>query len=170
MVSRLAPAILVAGTLGMIVGAIRGRTEFVVGVQGLMFGCFLGLIGGHMGRRDAPADWSWWRTLGATLSVWGSFVLFEFWGIGLGMPHPNAWGWLAGMLDGTLHEPMLGMALGPGRFRGHAFRPGPVAWVLFNLLDLCFMLVMTFVLLRITWRHPPPPQATPETDEEATTS
>lgn len=74
-----------------------------------------------------------------------SFLFFELIGIGLSQRSFAPHRWLTGLLSGDMRE----YALGYTRYRwhGYLFHPGPLGWMLFNLLDIILMLFLTIVTL-----------------------
>jgi hypothetical protein len=80
-------------------------------------------------------------------------MLGQFVGISLALHSGTAWDWLSAMLTGHAHEQILGYR----RYRWGMsdFRPGPAGWVFFNLLDLLFLFVFTWLLLGLKQANPP---------------
>ena len=135
----------VGALLGLLIGWFRYNVGFVVGIQGIVSGLALGLVAGRFLRRESSAGWTQQRRELLLAAGLCSFLFFELVGIGLSQRSFAPHLWLAGLLSGDLREYSLGYT----RYRWHAylFHPGPLAWVLFNLLDIVFMLFLTMVTL-----------------------
>jgi hypothetical protein len=131
--------------VGALLGWFRYNIGFVVGIQGMISGLALGLVAGRFLRAESSRGWTQQRRELLLAAGLCSFLFFEFVGIGLSQRSFAPHLWLAGLLSGDLREYSLGYT----RYRWHAylFRPGPLAWVLFNLLDIVFMLFLIMVTL-----------------------
>jgi uncharacterized membrane protein len=136
---------IVGALLGLFVGWFRFHFGFTVGIQGMLSGLALGLIGGRFLGRGSPDGWTWrHRELLLTTGL-ASFLFFQLIGIGLSQQSFAPHRWLVGLLSGDLREYVLGYT----RYRWHTylFRPGPIGWTLFNLLDLVFLVFFTLITI-----------------------
>jgi hypothetical protein len=135
----------VGALLGLLIGWFRYNIGLVVGIQGMLSGLALGLLAGRFLRRESSGDWTQQRRELLLAAGLCSFLFFELIGIGFCQRSFAPHHWLTGLLSGHLHEFVFGYT----RYRWHTYllRPGPLAWVLFNLLDIIFMLFLTIVTL-----------------------
>ena len=142
---RVIPALVVTLALGTLVGFLRAQTAFLAGLQGLFAGMASGAIAGYWARRDHPQDYSRTRQLAAAILAVAAFMLGQFVGISLAMKTGTGWDWLLAMLNGHAHEEILGYS----RYRWSMadIRPGPAGWIFFNLLDVLFLFVFSWLLL-----------------------
>jgi hypothetical protein len=136
---------LIGALLGLLIGWFRYNVGFVVGIQGMLSGLALGLLAGRFLRRESSGGWTQQRRELLLAAGLCSFLFFELIGIGLSQRSFAPHRWLTGLLSGDLREFIFGYT----RYRWHTylFRPGPLAWVLFNLLDIIFMLFLAMVTL-----------------------
>jgi hypothetical protein len=135
----------VGAILGLFIGWFRYNVGFVVGIQGMISGLALGLVAGRFLRAESSDSWTQQRRELLLAVGLCSFLFFELIGIGLSQRSFAPHRWLTGLLSGDLRE----YALGYTRYRwhGYLFHPGPLGWMLFNLLDIILMLFLTIVTL-----------------------
>jgi hypothetical protein len=135
----------VGAILGLFIGWFRYNVGFVVGIQGMISGLALGLLASRLLRRESSGSWTQQRRELLLAVGLCSFLFFELIGIGLSQRSFAPHRWLTGLLSGDLRE----YALGYTRYRwhGYLFHPGPLGWMLFNLLDIILMLFLTIVTL-----------------------
>jgi len=145
---RVVVALLVAALCGAAIGYFRQDHGFVVGIQGLAVGIVLGLSAG----RVLSFSWTGGGRETILLLLTAGFLIAEITGIGLAQrtfaPHL----WLRQMLRGDAHEHMFGYSRYMWEVRH--LRPGPIAWVLFNFLDIIFQVFMTAIMLGMGRRRP----------------
>lgn len=150
---RVVPALILALALGALVGALRAGTAFMAGLQGMFAGLAVGAIAGYWARWDHPQDYGRTRQFAAALLAVAAFTLGQFAGISLAMKTGTGWDWLCAMLSGQAHEEILGYS----RYRWSIadIRPGPAGWIFFNILDVVFLFVFTWLLLGVNLAREP---------------
>ena len=145
-------ALLIASLFGVAIGYFRQDHGFVVGIQGLAVGIVLGLSAGKVLGSGGPDPWANGGRETILLFLTAGFLAGEIIGLGLAQrtfaPHL----WLQQMLRGDAHEHMFGYSRYMWEVRH--LRPGPVAWVLFNFLDIIFQVFMTAIMLGMGRRRP----------------
>ena len=136
---------LIGALLGLFIGWFRYNVGFVVGIQGMISGLALGLLAGRSLRGRSSGAYTQQRRELLLAAGLCSFLFFELIAIGLSQRSFAPHRWLTGLLSGDLRECVFGYT----RYRWHTylFRPGPLGWTLFNLLDIVFMLFLTMVTL-----------------------
>jgi len=135
----------VGALLGLFMGWSRYHVGFVTGIQGMLSGLGLGLLAGRF-LKGAPARvWTVRRREILLATGLCTFLFFELIAVGLCQRSFAPHLWISSLLSGDIHEYVLGYR----RYQWHAylFRPGPLGWVLFNLLDIVFMLFFTLITL-----------------------
>ena len=144
-IHALATTMAVGALLGLFIGWSRYHVGFVTGIQGMLSGLGLGLLSGRFLKPSSASVWTGQRRELLLAAGLCSFLFFELIAIGLCQRSFAPHIWLASLLSGDIHEHVQGYS----RYRWHAylFRPGPLAWGLFNLLDIIFMLFLTMVTL-----------------------
>jgi hypothetical protein len=144
-VRGLATTIAVGALPGLFIGWVRYHCGFVTGIQGMLSGLALGLIAGRFLKPVSSIVWTERRREVLLVAGLCSFLFFELIGIGLCQRSFAPHRWLVTHLSGDLHEFVIGYT----RYRWHTylFRPGPLAWVLFNLMDIIFLLFFTMITL-----------------------
>jgi len=141
----LATTMAVGALLGLFIGWSRYHVGFVTGIQGMLSGLGLGLLAGRFLKHSSSSVWTERRREMLLAFSLCTFLLFELIGIGLCQRSFAPHAWLASLLSGDVHEYVLGYS----RYRWHTylFRPGPLGWVLFNLLDIIFMIFLAMITL-----------------------
>lgn len=141
----LCAAALVGSLVGLFVGWFRYNHGFVVGIQGMISGLALGLITSRFLGRGPENIWTWRRREAVLAIGLAAFLVFELIGIGVGQRFFSPLRWVSGMLNGDLREYVVGFSR--YQWRNYLFRPGPVGWMLFNLLDVVFLVFLTLVTM-----------------------
>jgi hypothetical protein len=141
----LSVTVAVGALLGLLIGWSRYHVGFVTGIQGMLSGLGLGLLAGRFLKPSSASVWTVRRREILLATGLCTFLFFELIGIGLCQRSFAPHAWLASLLSGDVHEYVLGYR----RYRWHSyiFRPGPLGWVLFNLLDIIFMIFFTLITL-----------------------
>ncbi|MBK7706011.1 MAG: hypothetical protein IPJ30_09580 [Acidobacteria bacterium] len=139
--------LLFAAGCGAIVGYWRFDNGLFPGVQGILVGLITGTFAGYVAGGGAQ-HWRFGYRSSASLLLVAVFVFFELIGLGLAMPQFAPWLWVIQTLDGE----HIDLVIGPSRASGFPFRVRqvePVAWILFNALDLAFQSFLTLLSLGI---------------------
>jgi hypothetical protein len=145
---RVVVAVLIAALFGVAIGYFRQDHGFVVGIQGLVVGIVLGLSAGKV----LSSPWTGGGRETILLFLTAGFLIGEIIDIGLAQRTFAPDLWLQEMLRGDAHEHLFGFSRYMWEVRH--LRPGPVAWVLFNFLDIIFQVFMTAIMLGMGSRRP----------------
>lgn len=149
---RVVVALPIAALFGVAIGYFRQDHGFVVGIQGLVVGIALGLSAGKVLSSGRPAPWTGGGRETVLLLLTAGFLIGEIIGIGLAQRTFAPDLWLQEMLRWDAHEHLFGFSRYAWEVRH--LRPGPVAWVLFNFLDIIFQVFMTAIMLGMGRRLP----------------